>query len=129
LLVDDDPDLQIMIREMLDAIGLEVEAVADGERALDRLVLEPFDLVVLDWNLPGMSGLELCREVRRHPRLAGTPILFLTGQSGSRDLVDAFAAGADDFVAKPFRAPELGARLLALLRRAKIGLSVPPPAG
>lgn len=128
LLVEDDPDMQVMIREMLDAIGLQVECVAEGEQALDRVVLGRFDLVVLDWNLPGMSGLELCREIRRHPRVGSTPVLFLTGKSGSRDLVDAFAAGADDFVAKPFRAPELGARLLALLRRAKIGLSVPPSA-
>ncbi len=128
LLVEDDHDMQTMIREMLDAIGLQVECVDEGEQALDRLVLERFDLVVLDWNLPGMSGLELCREIRRHPRVGATPVLFLTGKSSSRDLVDAFAAGADDFVAKPFRAPELGARLLALLRRAKIGLSVPPPA-
>ncbi len=128
LLVDDDADTQAIVAEMLEAIGMQVEAASDGERALDRLVLQPFDLVVLDWNLPGMDGLELCQEIRKHPRLGSLPVLFLTARSTSRDLVDAFAAGADDFVAKPFRAPELGARLLALLRRAKIGLSSPPPA-
>ena len=128
LLVDDDEDTQAIVTEMLEAIGMQVEAASDGERALDRLVLQPFDLVVLDWNLPGMDGLELCQEIRKHPRLGSLPVLFLTARSSSRDLVDAFAAGADDFVPKPFRAPELGARLLALLRRAKIGLSSPPPA-
>jgi two-component system phosphate regulon response regulator PhoB len=127
LLVDDDRDMQVMIREMLEAIDLRLECASDGEEALDRLTLEPFDLVVLDWNLPGMSGLDLCRELRRHPRLADIPILFLTAKSGQRDLVDAFAAGADDFLGKPFRAPELGARLLALLRRAKVALSMAPP--
>ncbi len=127
LLVDDDEDTQAMIAEMLSAIDIHVELASDAEEALDRMVLEAFDLVILDWNLPGMSGLELCKELRRHPRFAPIPILFLTAKSGQRDLVDAFAAGADDFVAKPFRAPELGARLLALLRRAKIALSMPPP--
>lgn len=128
LLVDDDEDTQAIVTEMLEAIGMQVEAASDGERALDRLVLQPFDLVILDWSLPGMDGLELCQEIRKHPRLGSLPVLFLTARSSSRDLVDAFAAGADDFVPKPFRAPELGARLLALLRRAKIGLSSPPPA-
>lgn len=126
LFVEDDVTMQEVVREMLEAIGLDVEGVPDAESALDRLVLQSYDLVVLDWMLPGMSGLELCREIRRHPKLAPLPVLFLTAKSSSRDLVDAFAAGADDFVAKPFRAPELGARLLALLRRAKIGLSSSP---
>ncbi len=126
LLVDDDRDLQTLIREMLDAIQIDVDCAANAEEALDRLALEHFDIIILDWTLPGMSGIELCRELRRDPRLREIPILFLTGRSAPRDLVDAFAAGADDFVAKPFRAPELGARLFALLRRAKVTLSIPP---
>jgi two-component system phosphate regulon response regulator PhoB len=82
-----------------------------------------FDLLVLDWNLPGMTGIELCRLIRRDPLVSTLPVLFLTAHASSRDVVDAFASGADDYVVKPFRAPELGARIFGLLRRARMGPS------
>ena len=88
-----------------------------AEEALDWLSKNPADLLVLDWGLPGMNGLELCQRLRKDEAHRALPILFLTGHSSSRDLVEAFAAGADDFVSKPFRAPELRARVLGLLRR------------
>lgn len=125
LLVDDDEGIRDVVSAMLEAIGLAVTSVVTGEHALDRLRKADFDMVVLDWTLPGMSGLELCREIRKGPRSAKTPILFLTANASSKDIVLAFGAGADDYVVKPFRAPELGARIFGLLRRARLALETP----
>jgi two-component system phosphate regulon response regulator PhoB len=119
LVVDDDPDIRDVVSVMLEAVGLAVVTVESAEDALERITAAPFDLIVLDWNLPKMTGLELCRTVRRHPTLAELPVLFLTANASSQDMVEAFAGGADDYVVKPFRAPELGARIFSLLRRAR----------
>jgi two-component system phosphate regulon response regulator PhoB len=119
LLVDDDPDIRDVVSAMLEAVGLEVEAVATAEDGLGRISSGAFDLLVLDWNLPKMSGLDLCRLIRREPALAELPVLFLTANASSQDMVEAFAGGADDYVVKPFRAPELGARIFSLLRRSR----------
>jgi two-component system phosphate regulon response regulator PhoB len=121
LLVDDDQDIREVVGAMLDAVGLTVEALASAEEALERVRATPFDLLVLDWNLPGMTGIELCRLIRRDRTLSRLPVLFLTAHASSRDVVEAFASGADDYVVKPFRAPELGARIFGLLRRARMG--------
>jgi two-component system phosphate regulon response regulator PhoB len=130
LLVDDDHELCDVVGAMLEAVGFTVESVPSGERALtrldDRTPEQRVDLVVLDWTLPGMSGIDLCRAVRARDDLAGVPVLFLTANGSSRDIVDAFASGADDYVVKPFRAPELGARIFGLLRRSR--QTSPPPA-
>jgi two-component system, OmpR family, phosphate regulon response regulator PhoB len=120
LLVEDDQEMAKVVRLMLESAGLTVEHAESGEAAFDRVMASAFDLVVLDWNLPGMNGLELCRKLRKEKSLSQMPILFLTGHAGSHDVVEAFAAGADDFVSKPFRAPELNARILGLLRRARV---------
>lgn len=119
LVVDDDPDIRDVVSVMLEAVGLTVITADSGEQALERARAEPVDLVVLDWNLPRMTGLDVCRAIRREPRLAALPVLFLTANAASQDMVEAFAGGADDYVVKPFRAPELGARIFSLLRRAK----------
>jgi len=121
LLVDDDEDIREVVGAMLDAVGLTVDTSTSAEEALERVRAEAFDLVVLDWNLPGMTGIELCRLIRRDKALARLPVLFLTAHASSRDVVEAFASGADDYVVKPFRAPELGARIFGLLRRSRIG--------
>lgn len=123
LVVDDDPDLRDVVGAMLEAVGLSVRAVGSAEEALSLVRSERFDLMVLDWTLPGRSGLELCRDVRTLPGVGDIPMLFLTAHSLASDMVEAFASGADDYVVKPFRAPELGARIFALLRRAR------PPEG
>ena len=120
LLVDDDRDIRDVVGAMLDAVGLTVEAATSAEEALERVRAAAYDLVVLDWNLPGMTGIELCRLIRRDVTLATLPVLFLTAHASSKDIVEAFASGADDYVVKPFRAPELGARIFGLLRRARM---------
>lgn len=129
LLVDDDPDTRDVVGAMLESIGLSVELAVSAEEALVKVAAGGFDLLVLDWTLPGMSGVDLCRELRRQALHATLPVLFLSGNTSSKDIVDAFASGADDFVVKPFRAPELGARIFSLLRRARLLRTSEQPAG
>ena len=117
LVVDDDPALRSIVCTMLHASRIRTLQVESAEEALDWLSKNKADLVLLDWGLPGMNGIELCQRLRKDKQQQGLPILFLTGHSSSADLVQAFEAGADDFVSKPFRAPELRARVLGLLRR------------
>ncbi len=123
LIVDDDTDLQNVVSAMLRSAGFTTQAVSSAEEAFDSLRLARPDLMVLDWNLPGMSGVDFCRRLRREKNHSRMPVLFLTAHSSTSDIVEAFAAGADDFVSKPFRAPELAARVLGLIRRAQM----PPP--
>lgn len=118
LVVDGEPLVREMLVTMLEGVGLIVVAVADADEALARLRASRFDLLLVDGQLPGMCGLELCRRIRQDQKTRDLPVLFLTSSTSSRDMVDAFAAGADDYVLKPFRAPELGARIFGLLRRA-----------
>jgi two-component system phosphate regulon response regulator PhoB len=125
LLVDDDRDIREVVGAMLDAVGLAVETATSAEEALERVRKTAYDLMVLDWNLPGMTGIELCRLIRKDASLSTLPVLFLTAHASSRDVVDAFAVGADDYVVKPFRAPELGARIFGLLRRARMAAAAP----
>jgi two-component system phosphate regulon response regulator PhoB len=119
LVIDDDPDIREMVTVMLEAVGLVVSSAGSAEEALARIQEHPFELLVLDWNLPRMSGIDLCRRIRQDPELGEMPVLFLTANASSQDMVDAFASGADDYVVKPFRAPELGARIFSLLRRTR----------
>lgn len=122
LVVDDDEHVQHLLAETLRASGFQAVGVQSGEEALDHLREHTVDLVVLDWSLPGMSGLEFCKRLRKDRALCGLPVLFLTAHSSGKDLLEAFDAGADDFVSKPFRALELSARMLGLLRRAQMPL-------
>ncbi len=117
LVVDDDRTLRSIVCTMLHTSQVRTLQVGSAEEALDWLSENRADLLVLDWGLPGMSGVELCARLRKDEAHRTLPILFLTGHSSSSDLVEAFEAGADDFVSKPFRAPELRARVLGLLRR------------
>lgn len=118
LLVDDDDDIRAVVTTMLEASDLRVTPAGSAEEALSWLTGARFDLVILDWNLPTMSGLDLCRTLRLCPKAGRTPVLFLTANACSTDMVEAFACGADDYLVKPFRAPELSARIFSLLRRA-----------
>ncbi len=118
LVIDGEPLVCDMLTAMLEGVGLLVEVATDADEALARLRSRRYDLLVLDGQLPGMSGIELCRALRRDRGL-DMPVLFLGSAISSREMVEAMAAGADDYLAKPFRAPELGARVFGLLQRAK----------
>lgn len=117
LVVEDDPALSVLLRYNLEQRGYAVEDAGDGAQALALLRRAPPDAVVLDWMLPGLSGVEICRAMRRHPRLRAVPVLMLTARAADEDAVQALDAGADDHLAKPFSIETLAARLRALLRR------------
>src|SRR4051794_248113 len=117
LVVDDDPVVAALVAFRLRRLGLEVSVEADGEAGLAAArELRP-DLVVLDWLMPRMNGLEVCRALRSDadPELARTPVLLLTAKAQEPDLERGFAAGATDFVAKPFSTRELVSRVTAAL--------------
>jgi CheY-like chemotaxis protein len=120
LVVDTDRDTQRVLSLILKGAGYVPVVTGSAEEAAVRLREAPIELVLLDWKLPETNGLDFCKWIRRDPRLARLPIVFVSGRSSSADLVAAFEAGADDFVAKPFRPPELKARILGVLRRAQM---------
>lgn len=116
LVIDDDRRIREMLRRNLVADGYLVDVAADGESGLRRLRETEPDLLVLDVNMPGMSGFEVCRVVRRERR--GVPVLLLTARGEVGDRVAGLDAGADDYLPKPFAYEELAARIRALVRRA-----------
>ena len=118
LIVEDEEPLTTLLRYNLEAEGYEVDAVARGDDADTRLRETAPDLVVLDWMLPGLSGIELCRRLRARPQTQGLPIIMLTARGEESERVRGLATGADDYIVKPFSVPELLARIRALLRRA-----------
>lgn len=120
LLVDDDATVLTILRAMLAACGVDTHVAQDAEEALAVLQRRHFDVIILEPALDGMSGLDLCRLVRADHRLCSVPILVLTAHTSERDVREALCAGADDFVAKPFRAHELRARVLGLMQRAQV---------
>jgi DNA-binding response OmpR family regulator len=117
LVVDDDPVLAQLVAFRLGRMGLQVSVESDGEAGLAAVRQLRPDLVVLDWLMPRMNGLEVCRAVRTDadPELARTPVLLLTAKAQEPDLERGFAAGATDFVAKPFSTRELVTRVTAAL--------------
>ncbi len=114
LVVDDEPQIRRVLKATLTAQGYEVFAARTGEEALEALRTNRPDLILLDMNMPGMGGLETCREIRRGSEAA---ILMLTVRDSEQDKVAALDAGADDYITKPFGTPELLARIRAALRR------------
>ena len=118
LIVEDEEPLTMLLRYNLEAEGYEVETSARGDDADTRLKEAAPDLVVLDWMLPGLSGIELCRRLRARPETRHLPIIMLTARGEESEKVRGLATGADDYIVKPFSVPELVARIRALLRRA-----------
>ncbi|MEP7380251.1 MAG: response regulator [Gemmatimonadota bacterium] len=116
LLADDNEDMRLMLRELFRASGHEVSMAADGLEALASVAEREPDLVILDHSMPNMSGLEVCRQLKQNPFTARVPVMMLTAQSGVESKVEGFAAGADDYIAKPFDPRELRARVQAMLR-------------
>jgi len=118
LVVEDEAALAELIRYNLASQGFRVAVAPNGEEAELLVAEERFDLVVLDWMLPGMSGLELCRRLKKRETTSAIPVLMLTARGEEADRVRGLATGADDYVVKPFSVPEMIARVKALLRRA-----------
>jgi two-component system phosphate regulon response regulator PhoB len=118
LIVEDEEALTLLLRYNLEAEGYAVETAGRGDEA-DLLLKERSpDLVILDWMLPGLSGIELCRRLRTRPETKRLPIIMLTARGEESERVRGLATGADDYIVKPFSVPELSARVRALLRRA-----------
>ena len=118
MIVEDEEPLTLLLRYNLESEGYDVETVVRGDDADTRLRESPPDLVVLDWMLPGLSGIELCRRLRARPETKSLPIIMLTARGEESERVRGLATGADDYIVKPFSVPELIARVRALLRRA-----------
>ena len=119
LIVEDESALQKLLAYNLEAAGFEIAQAYDGEEALTLIEERLPDLLLLDWMLPSMSGIEICRRLRRRPETQGLPIILLTARGEESDRLRGLETGADDFVTKPFSPAELIARIRAVLRRVR----------
>lgn len=120
LIVEDEAPLLTLLRYNLEKAGFVVNEAVDGQEALNALASDAPDLVLLDWMLPVMSGLEICRQIRRNQETRRLPVIMLTARTDSQDAVRALDLGADDYVPKPFVIEALLARIRALLRRTDV---------
>ena len=119
LIVEDEAPLVTLLRYNLEKEGFDVSEAADGEEALVRIAEHKPDIVLLDWMLPLVSGIEVCRQIRRMPQTRTLPVVMLTARGEEADRVRGLDSGADDYIAKPFGLRELAARLRAVIRRAQ----------
>src|SRR5579871_4934686 len=119
LVVEDEAALGLLLAYNLEAEGYAVERAERGDEAELRLAETPPDLVILDWMLPGVSGLEICRRLRAREATRSLPVIMLTARGEEGERVRGLSVGADDYVVKPFSVPELMARVRALLRRSR----------
>jgi DNA-binding response OmpR family regulator len=126
LVVDDDPDICSLLEYKLGSCGYSVIVEHDGEAALAAVAKTPVDLILLDWMMPRMGGLEACLALRADPRHARLPVLMLTAKAHEADVRKGLAAGADDYILKPFSPREVAARVAGALARAEV--RPPPPA-
>ena len=117
LIVEDEAPLVTLLRYNLEKQGFRVEDAGDGGEALTRITEAPPDLLLLDWMLPTVSGIEVCRQLRRRPATRTLPIIMLTARAEDQDAVRGLDTGADDYITKPFSTEALIARIRALLRR------------
>lgn len=119
LIIDDEEDYRVIISEVLRGAGYEVAAGQDGEEGLALLKRSRPDVVLVDWMMPRMDGERFCRAMRAEPGLQDIPVIMLTVKRTADEELEALHFGVDDFVVKPFKAPELLARVRAVLRRAE----------
>ncbi len=117
LVVEDEAALATMLRYNLEKQGFRVDEAADGQEALTRIAEARPDLVLLDWMLPVMSGIEVCRQIRRRHDTRDLPVIMVTARTEDQDAVRGLNTGADDYITKPFSMDALLARMRALLRR------------
>lgn len=122
LVVEDEAALVTLLRYNLEKAGFEVAVATAGEEALLQIAEAPPDLVLLDWMLPEVSGLEICRRLRRNKETRSLPVIMLTARGEEADRVRGLNWGADDYITKPFSPTELIARVQAVLRRARPAL-------
>jgi len=115
--VEDDPDIARLVRHHLEGAGFGVRSFASSQRVVSEAEKNGPALFLLDIMIPGEDGLQLCRKIRAHPKLAGVPIIFLTAKGTEADRVMGLELGADDYISKPFSPKELVARVRAVLRR------------
>lgn len=120
LIVEDETEIRELITLQLQRDGYVVEAVGTGEQALQAATKNQYDLFVLDWMLPGLSGLEIARYLRQKSSQKTVPILMVTARVAPGDIISGLEAGADDYVSKPFDASVLLARVRALIRRTRL---------
>ena len=123
LLVEDDPSLVELLTFHLGREEYQVDSTADGEDAMLLARESPPDLIILDWMIEGVSGIEVCRRLRRLPATANVPIIMLTARTEEADRIRGLETGADDYVTKPFSPKELLARVAAVLRRVRPALA------
>lgn len=119
LVVEDDVAIRDMLSFTLKQSGIACDAVGDGESGLDFLKQKQPDIILLDWMLPGIDGIEFIRRLRANEFLANIPVIMLTAKGESEDMVKGLGVGADDYINKPFSPPELMARIKAVLRRCR----------
>lgn len=119
LIVEDEPDIVELLKYNLEASDYEVGIARDGDEAEISIAERLPDAILLDWMLPSVSGIELCRRIRRHPETQALPIIMLTARGDEADRLRGLDSGADDYVTKPFSPAEVTARLRAILRRAR----------
>ncbi|MGZ8281710.1 MAG: phosphate regulon transcriptional regulator PhoB [Allosphingosinicella sp.] len=119
LLVEDDPGLVELLKWHLERAAFDVSQTPDGEEALMLAKEAPPDVILLDWMIEGVSGIEVCRRLRRTPGTAGVPIIMITGRDEESDRICGLETGADDYVTKPFSPRELVARIGAVMRRSR----------
>lgn len=117
LIVEDEVGLVTLLKYNLEKQGYETLVCMDGKNVLTTALTEQPDLILLDWMLPNIQGIDLCREMRKTYELRTVPIIMLTARSEESDKVKGLSYGADDYIVKPFSVPELMARIMALLRR------------
>ena len=118
IIVEDEQGLQTILKYNLEKEGYQTVSVMDGKKALEIILKEDADLILLDWMLPHISGVEICKQIRQNHDIRHIPILMLTARGDEADKVSGLSIGADDYMTKPFSVPELMARIKALLRRA-----------
>ena len=117
MIIEDEEDIVTLLRYNLEKEGFETCAVTDGEKAFNAIKINQPTLILLDWMLPGLSGVEICKQVRYDNDLRNVPIIMLTARGEEADKIKGLTIGADDYMTKPFSVPELVARIRALLRR------------
>jgi len=117
LIVEDEVGLVTLLKYNLEKHGFETVEAMDGKIVMQTVLAEKPDLILMDWMLPNVSGVDLCREIRQHPEVKLTPIIMVTARADEADKVRGLSYGADDYMTKPFSVPELIARIQALLRR------------